>query len=97
MEPPASFRKSSSQSKTNLSTSLSLSILDRNGTEILVETSMNDPFKVIIPPGPNLIIPPMILQNVTLMDSTPHNQLFHLHYVNITSTLSCQFILKFIH
>ena len=30
----------------------------------------------------------MILQNVTSMNSTPHNQLFDLHYVNITNILS---------
>ena len=29
----------------------------------------------------------MILQNVTSMNATPHNQLFHLHYLNITSSL----------
>jgi hypothetical protein len=30
----------------------------------------------------------MILQNVTSINSTPHNQLFNLNYLNITSSLS---------
>jgi hypothetical protein len=85
MEPLAAFGKS--QSKTNLSTSVSLSILDRNGTEIPLETTMDNPFKIIIPRDPNLIIPPMILHNISSSNSIPHHQLFHLHYVNITNTL----------
>ncbi|CAF1677637.1 unnamed protein product, partial [Adineta steineri] len=49
---------------------------------------MSHPIEIIIPRDPNIIIPPMILQNVTSMNSTPHNQLFDLHYLNITSSLS---------
>ena len=46
------------------------------------------PIEIIIPRDANLIIPSMILQNVTSTNTTPHNQLFHLHYVNITSIIS---------
>ncbi len=48
------------QSNTNLSRSISLSILDQNGNEISIETDFNDP---------NLIIRPMILQNITFQSS----------------------------
>ena len=88
MEPLASFGNSKSQSNTNLSTSISLSILDQNGNEISIQTNSNNPIEIIIPRDPNLIIPPMILQNVTSINSTPHNQLFNLHYINITSNFS---------
>ena len=39
----------------------------------------------IIPRDPNLIIPSMILQNVTSINSS-HNLLFNLHYINITQS-----------
>ncbi len=84
MQPLASADQSKSESNTNLSRSISFSILDHNGNEVLIETNSSNPIELIIPRDPNLIIPSMILQNVT---STPHSQLFNLHYVNITNTL----------
>lgn len=42
---------------------------------------------MIIPRDPNLVIPSMTLQNVSESTSTPHNQLFNLHFVNITTSL----------
>jgi len=58
------------------STNLSRSILQQNITEIFIQRD------------PNMIIPSMILQNVTSTDFYPHQQLFHLHYVNLTTSLS---------
>ena len=84
MQPLASSGNSTSQSNTNLSTSISLSILDQNGNEISIETNHSHPIELFIPRDPTFIISPMILQNVT---STPHNQSFNIHYVNITSIL----------
>ena len=79
LEPLASFGNSKSlTANTNLSRSVSLSMADQNG----------NPIEIMIPRDPNLVIPPMILQNVTSNDSTPHQQLFNLHYVNLTSSLS---------
>ena len=83
MTPLASYGNSGTSSNTNVSTSVSLSITDENGNEIVVQG-----IEIIIPRDPNLIIPPMILQNVTSTNSTPHSQLFYLHYVNITTILS---------
>jgi hypothetical protein len=40
--------------------------------------------EIIIPRDPNLVIPSMTLQNVTSFNSTPHYQIFNLHFVNIT-------------
>jgi hypothetical protein len=74
-------------SNTDLSRLISLSILDRNGTEIPIQTTKDDPIKIIIPLDPTLMIPSMIVQNVASMNSTPHNQLFHYHYINITTIL----------
>ena len=87
MEPLASFGNSKSSSNTNVSRSISLSILDQNGNEISVQTDPDHPIEIIIPRDPNLIIPSMNLQNVTSMNATPHNQLFHLHYLNLTTSL----------
>jgi hypothetical protein len=86
MEPLASYGKSPFQSKTNLSRSISLSILDQNGTEIPFRTKNSNAIEMIIPRDPNLIIPPMILQNIT-SSSSPHNQTFDFHHLNITTSL----------
>ena len=57
MEPLASFGNSKVQSNTNLSRSISLSILDQNGNEISIQTNLSHPIEIIIPRDPNLIIP----------------------------------------
>jgi hypothetical protein len=88
MEPLASFGNVSYESNTDLSTSISLSILDQNGNEIPIETNLNNSIEFFIPRDPNIIIPSMIIQNVTSINSTSHNQLFHLHYINITTILT---------
>jgi hypothetical protein len=87
MQPLASFGNSTVQSNTNLSRSILLSVLDQNGNEVSIKTNATHPIEIIIPRDPNLIIPEMILQNVTSMNVTPHNQLFHLQYLNITTSL----------
>ena len=71
-----------SKSNTNLSRSISLSILDRNGNEISFETTFNYPYRFVIPRDPNVVIPSMILQNVTSFNS--HSLLFNLYYINLT-------------
>ena len=78
VEPLASF---SNSANTNVSRSISFSLFDSDGKEI----SLDYPIQILIPRDPNRILPPMILQNVT---SIPHQQLFNLHYVNITTILS---------
>jgi hypothetical protein len=88
MNPLASFGSSKSESNTNLSRSISLSILDQNGNEISVETNANQSIEIMIPRDPNLIISPMNLQNVTSINSTNQNLLFYLNYINITTSLS---------
>jgi hypothetical protein len=84
MQPLAPADKS--QSKTNLSTSISLSLLDRDGNEISIPTTLDHPYRFLIPRDPNRIIPSMTLQNVTSMNSTPHHLLFNLHYINIVQS-----------
>ena len=84
MERLASYEKNSN---TNLSTLTSLTILDRNGTEIPIQTNLSCPIEIIIPRDPNLRIPEMIIQNVTSINSTSHNQLFYYHFINIKTIL----------
>ena len=68
----------------NCSTSISFSILDRNGNELSFPTLSNNSYRFVIPRDVNLILPPMTLQNVTSMNSTPHHLLFNLHYVDLS-------------
>ena len=84
MQPLASASNSRSEANTNLSTTVSLSMLDQNGNNVPVRASVDHPFELIIPRDANVAVPPMVLQNVTAMSITPHNQLFNLHFVNIT-------------
>jgi hypothetical protein len=88
MQPLAPLGNSTSQPNTNVSTLISLSILDQYGNEASIQTNLSHPIEIIIPRDPNVIIPEMILQNVTSINSTPENQLFYLQYLNITSVLS---------
>ncbi|CAF1272127.1 unnamed protein product [Adineta ricciae] len=72
---------------TNLSRSISLSIFDLNELEISMQTNERSPIKIVIPHDSNLRIPSMILQDVISMNSTFYQQLFNLHYLNITNSL----------
>ncbi|CAF4374834.1 unnamed protein product, partial [Adineta steineri] len=84
IEPLASF---GNFQNTNLSRSVSLSIIDQNGNEVSFEAHQNNSIKLIIPRDPNVLIPSMYLQNVTSINSTINNLLFNYHYINITSSL----------
>ena len=87
IQPLAALGKGRWQSNTNLSRSISLSLFDQYGNEIPMRTNASQPIELIIPRDPNLVLPSMTLQNVTGLTTTPHSQLFNLHFVNITSTL----------
>ena len=86
LKPLAPYGNSKS-SNTNLSRSISMSIVDENQNEVPVRTLLSDPIEILIPRDPQLFVSPMIFQNVTSMNSTPHHFLFHLHYVNLSSSL----------
>jgi hypothetical protein len=88
VQPLASFGNSAFQSNTNLSRSISLSLFDHNGNEMSIQTNLDHPIELMIPRDPNLEIPSMILQNVTSLNSTPHNLLFNLDFINITNPLA---------
>ena len=76
MEPMAIYGKSRIKTNTNLSRSISLSILDENGNEIPFQTSDSTTIEFLIPRDPNLQIPPMISTNQSF------------HYLNLTSDLA---------
>jgi hypothetical protein len=69
---------------TNLSRSFSLSILDENGEDIGMKINLTDSIEFFIPRDPNLIIPPMFLQNVTFNNET--YSLFNYHFINFSRT-----------
>ena len=87
MQPLASPGTSRLQSNTNLSRSVALSLFDSDGRELATTTDQDHRIEMIIPRDPNMVIPSMALQNVTLADASPNRQLFNLHFVNITSQL----------
>lgn len=95
IKPLASYGNARSQPNTNLSTTISLAMFDQNGNEISPMINMSDPITLTIPRDPNLVIPPMILQNVTSLNSTRHNQSFYYHYMNITSSFSVSAHIEF--
>ena len=67
------------QSNTNLSSLFSFDFLDDNGNIISVNTSVDQPFELIIPSDINWIVPSMKLQNTS-------NQLFSFHFLNLTQS-----------
>ncbi|CAF1262786.1 unnamed protein product, partial [Adineta ricciae] len=67
---------------TNLSTLISLSVIDLNNNEIHLSTKMNDSIEYLIPRDVNAQFSSIILQNVTAMSN--FNRTFNLHYVNLT-------------
>ncbi|CAF1108215.1 unnamed protein product [Adineta ricciae] len=87
MEPLAAFGDSKSALYTNLSRSLSFSILDHDQNELKIHTTANESIEILIPRDPNLLVPPMTLQNVTAFNSIPRNLTFDLHYLNLTTSL----------
>ena len=89
IEPLSVYGNGQSTANTNVSTSVLLSLVDLNGNQVSIEK----PIEIFIPRDANLQIPPMKLQNVT--NSSLHEQLFNLHYVNITSTLGISVHLEF--
>ena len=85
MQPLALFGQSPANVDNNQSRSISLTILDHNLAEVLIQTNLTNPIELMIPRDPNMVIPPMFLQNVTSINATPHNQLFYLYYIDITN------------
>ena len=78
-----------SQANTNLSRSVSLSIVDADGNETAVRVTSDHPIELIIPRDPNLVLPPMTLQNVSSKYTVaPNSQTYNLHYVNLVSQAS---------
>ena len=67
---------------TNLSTSLSLTLADEGGRDLIVHSTG---IELIIPRDINLVLPPMTLQNVsTIVADHTNNRQFNLHFINIT-------------
>ena len=85
MQPLASLGQSPANAGNNQSRSISLTILDQNLAEVLIQANLTNPIELMIPRDPNMVMPSMILQNVTAINATPHNQLFYLSYVDIAN------------
>jgi hypothetical protein len=77
---------------TNFSRSVSLSIIDQSGNEIPIETNYSYSIEMIIPRDPNVIISPMILQNITSL-----NQPYHMKVINLKEIQSNENLTNSIH
>ena len=73
---------------TNVSRSISFSILDRDGNEVAVQTDPSLPIEILIPRDENLLVPPLIVQNVTASSLIAHAQTFNLHFTNLSTMTS---------
>ena len=80
--------RSATAPNTNVSRSISFSLLDRDGNEVVVATNSSQPIEIIIPRDENLPVPPMRLQNVTSLSLLPHAQTFNLHLANLSTFTS---------
>ena len=74
---------------TNLSRSLSLTFLNGNGEEIDLPSQS---IELFIPRDPDLILPPLTLQNVsfisTSINRSSNNRQFNLHQISLKSSAS---------
>lgn len=87
VQPLAMADEHRSSTITNLSRSVSISILHDNSNEAQIETKNDQRFELFIPRDSNLNFPPMIAQNVTSIQPNSHRRIFNLHYANITHDL----------
>jgi len=95
MEPLAVYGKSLIETNTNLSRSLSISILNENGNEIPFETTSSNPIEFFIPRDPNLRIPSIILTNKTFHSLNLTTDLPISIHFEIKANFSYRFVYKF--
>jgi hypothetical protein len=78
------------QTNLDLSNLLSITFFDDNNQEISVQTTVNNSIEFFIPRDVNLIVPPMVMQNVSslIVDPLINNRQFNLHFINITQSNS---------
>lgn len=84
MQPLAVSGQTRNNANTNLSTLVSLSVLDAHGNDLPIQATVDHPIELMIPRDPNTMIPSFVLQNVSFIDK--HNQTFNLHFINISRT-----------
>jgi hypothetical protein len=86
MEPLASFGEETSALTTNLSRSVSLTVLDGDGNDVTL-SSDDDRFHVVIPHDPKVSLPSMVVQNVTSDEQTnaSHQLQFNYHFYSLQS------------
>ena len=81
MQPLASADNSDLNTYTNMSTSISLSLIDQNGTEIPINVSSAEPIEFFIPRDPSAMASLVKWEYVWTENST--NRSFNLHSINI--------------
>jgi hypothetical protein len=88
IQTPLSIIGNQVETNLNLSTLLSITLFDENNNEIPVHTPGNNSIAFTISRDINFIIPPMFMQNVSLLpvNSLMNNRQFNLHFINITQS-----------
>ena len=82
--------RSATAPNTNVSRSVSFSIIERDGKEAAIRADPSHPIEIIIPRDPNLLSLPRFLQNASALSTLPHARTFNLHFVNL-STIAWSF------
>ena len=80
--------RSATAPNTNVSRTVSFSIIERDRKEVAIRTEPSDPIEIIIPRDPNLFLSPMFLHNATGLSAVAHAQTFNLHFVNLSTIVS---------
>ncbi|CAF0739918.1 unnamed protein product [Adineta ricciae] len=75
IQPLAPIGTSTSHANSNMSTAMSLTLFQSNNVEVPFTTSSDQPIEFFIPRDQNLLIPPLIAQNITSN--------FTFHYIDL--------------
>ena len=84
MQPLAASGDTRNKANTNLSTTISLTLIDADGHEIPVSATVDQPIELIIPRDPDIVISSFTLQNAS--SNELQNQTFNFYFVNISRT-----------
>lgn len=70
----------------NMSREMSITIMNNFGQEIVIK-AMNENIELVVPRDPNIVLPSMTSQNISLsstLDNRTNTRQFNLHFANIT-------------
>ena len=81
VQPLAVAGQSSAGGNTNLSTSIFLTLVNENGTDILFHVNGTEPIELLIPRDPNSIVSLLNWERKTTQNGS--NRTMHMHFLNL--------------